>query len=95
MKILHHHYPDRDLNLDSLRSIIGDIERGTPSSKEQPLNLKPESHTGRSLAKKPDEPEKQVKEEGDHEHLTVLHNDLGSLMEDQAGKYRQPFLQIV
>jgi len=86
MRILEHFFPNRELNLQSLRSISRDISNGTfdnrvpqhsPDSEEQKLDGS--ESDGEKLSK---DTEPVV------ESLTALHDPLGCLMQDSMGKYR-------
>lgn len=83
MRILEYFFPDRELNLQTLRGIAKDIVNGTltmptpqqtPPSHEQPPNDDEES---------PQEAEAVV------ESVNDLHEPLGSFMKDSQGRFRE------
>ncbi|KAF2198128.1 hypothetical protein GQ43DRAFT_474818 [Delitschia confertaspora ATCC 74209] len=83
MRILEHFFPDRELNLSSLRAIAHDINNGIspwglPSRSDVSIKQSPESETGHEAEY--NEPE--------IESLKALHDPLGCLMRDSLGKYR-------
>lgn len=88
MRILQHHYPSRDLNLDTLKSILEDIDRKNSSDEGSRRNS---AYTDASK----DDLDETGELESDSEELDALHNELACLMKDSTGKYRQhPHFEI-
>lgn len=83
MRILEHFFPNRELNLQSLKSIARDITNGAV---ENGVASQPPGSEGQQSS----EPEDERKDtEPDVESLNALHDPLGCMMKDSMGKYRE------
>ena len=86
MRILRHVFPQHELNLPTMKSIVGEIENGT---------MIPEARAGSSPSKtsvQEDENDDSAAERNDDpttDEISALHGQLGCLMVDSAGKYRK------
>lgn len=83
MRILEHFFPDRELNLATLREIAKDVAEGKMSSPAS-------GQTHMSAANEEDYPEDEDSPEGAEpaaEAVNDLHEPLGCLMKDSLGRY--------
>ena len=86
MRILRHVFPQHDLNLPTMKSIVGEIENGT---------LIPETRAESSPSKTSvqeeeiNEPAHDSNDGSTTDEISALHGQLGCLMVDSAGKYRK------
>eukprot|EP00918_Siedleckia_nematoides_P055437 GHVU01120931.1.p1 GENE.GHVU01120931.1~~GHVU01120931.1.p1 ORF type:complete len:659 (-),score=33.39 GHVU01120931.1:414-2390(-) len=86
MRILQRHYPGRDLNLESLRSILEDIDRDIASDEGTGRSS---TTTGTPEGTPNDETKQPEALELDSEVLDVMHKEIaGCLMKDSIGKFR-------
>jgi aldehyde dehydrogenase (NAD+) len=82
MRILEHFFPNRELNLQSLKSIARDISNGAVENGAVPRSQDSEGQRS-------SEPEDERKDtEPVVESLNALHDPLGCMMQDSMGKYR-------
>lgn len=79
MKILQHFLPSQDLTLETLRTIAKDLENTPPGTPPFP-DKKDESSDSKT---------EQMDTEGEIEEVSDLHEQLGCLMEDSSGEYRE------
>lgn len=79
MLILQHHYPDRELNLDALRTIVDDLKRAGGEV------------SGTTLAGVCETSEIELSSNSDveSERLAVLHKEIACVQRDYWGRYRQ------
>ncbi|KAF2178990.1 aldehyde dehydrogenase-like protein [Zopfia rhizophila CBS 207.26] len=84
LRILEHFFPDKELNLQSLRAIARDIVNGTLNSAppQQNQTLQTQDHVSSEEEECPKEMEPVV------ESLNDLHEPLGCMMKDSRGRYR-------
>lgn len=85
MRILEYFFPDRDLNLHTLRSIAKDIANGTLTTPipQQSQTSPSQDDLSYSEEASPQEAEPIV------ESVTELHEPLGCLMKDSGGRFRK------
>jgi hypothetical protein len=86
MRILEHFFPDRELNLTTLREIAKDVADGRIAS---PVS----GQTHMSAAHEEDYPEDDESPEAAEpaaEAVNDLHEPLGCLMKDSLGRFRRP-----
>jgi aldehyde dehydrogenase (NAD+) len=83
MRILEYFFPDRELNLQTLRCIAKDIVNGTltmPTPQQTPPSQEPISN---------DDEESPQEAEPVVESVNDLHEPLGSFMKDSQGRFRK------
>jgi len=88
MRILEHFFPDRELNLVSLRQIVQDINDGKLAgspSRQGRVSLA-EDDVSSNEGEVPQDVEPVV------ESVNDLHEPLGCMMKDSGGKFRTQFL---
>jgi aldehyde dehydrogenase (NAD+) len=85
MRILEYFFPDRELNLHSLRSIAKEVTEGTLRPAIPQQNQTPPMQDQASIEEEfsPEEPEPV------EESVNDLHEPLGCLMKDSLGKFRK------
>lgn len=82
MRILEYFFPDRELNLHSLRAIAKDVTNGT---------LTRPTHQAAQTSPSADGPsngEEEETQEDEPADVNDLHEPLGYMMRDSQGKYR-------
>jgi len=83
MRILEHFFPDRELNLATLREIAKDVADGkiaSPASEQTHMSATNEDEY-------PDDEESPEDAEPAAEAVNDLHEPLGCLMKDSLGKF--------
>lgn len=87
MRILEYFFPDRELNLQSLRDIAKEIVNGTliPPTPQQTQTPPMPDQPSPSEEESPQEAEPVV------ESVNDLHQPLGCLMEDSQGRFRKSY----
>jgi aldehyde dehydrogenase (NAD+) len=86
MRILEHFFPDRELNLHSLRAIAKDVANGTLSLPHPNQTSTPGSQGQASNGEEGDSP---FETDDVLEAVNDLHEPLGCLMKDSQGSYRR------
>ena len=85
MQILQHLLPDRDLTPEALREIARDLRVERSVSQQIIENPQTQKHSGHHNVEKVAEKEA----EPDNEDIGDLHEQLGCLMKDSLGEYRE------
>ena len=86
MRILEYFFPDRELNLQSLRSIAKSIVDGTITGTVTQQESATLDHASSGEEDGPPEGEPVV------ESVNDLHEPLGCLMKDSQGRYRKSIM---
>jgi aldehyde dehydrogenase (NAD+) len=86
MRILEHFFPDRELNLHTLRSIAKDVTNGTLSL---PVTHQSQTPSSQDQASNGEEEDSPLESGPIVESVNDLHEPLGCLMKDSQGRYRR------
>lgn len=86
MRILEYFFPDRELNLHTLRAISKDVANGTLSLPHIQQSQTPGST--QDASSNGDAEESPLETGPNVESVNDLHEPLGCLMKDSQGKYR-------
>lgn len=85
MRILEYYFPDRELNLQTLRAIAKEIGNGTLTTPTLPQIHTPPAHEQTSSG----EEECLQDVEPVLESVNDLHEPLGCMMKDSRGRFRE------